>query len=108
MEIERDAHEWKIFFTLAEIGKPVGTFFLSLERLAPFIFADEYQFSIVDNDEEQLFGIYCVAEETDIFRNGGLDDITRLIVDKSKINDSDVNVIVKGNLGGLRTCRRGD
>jgi hypothetical protein len=37
-----------------------------------------------------------VIEETDIFRNGGIEDITRLIVDQSKINGSDVNVIVKG------------
>jgi len=57
---------------------------------------DYYQFSINDNNDEQIFDIHCVAEETDIFRNGGIEDITRLIVDQSKINGSDVNVIVKG------------
>ncbi len=79
IETERDASEWKIYFTLTE--------------------TDYYQFSIHDdNNDEQIFDIHCVAEETDIFRNGGIEDITRLIVDQSKITGSDVNVIVKGKL----------
>ena len=49
-----------------------------------------------DDNDEHIFDIHCVMEETDIFRNGGIEDITRLIVDQSKINGSDVNVIVKG------------
>jgi hypothetical protein len=53
--------------------------------------------SINDDTDEQIFDIHCVAEETDIFRNGGIEDITRLIVDHSKSTGSDVNVIVKGN-----------
>ena len=52
--------------------------------------------SVNDNGDEQIFDIHCVSEETDIFRNGGIEDITRLIVDESKLNGSDVNVIVKG------------
>ncbi len=52
--------------------------------------------SINDDTDEQIFDIHCVAEETDIFRNGGIEDITRLIVDQSKITGTDVNVIVKG------------
>ena len=82
IETERDASEWKISFTLTE--------------------TDYYQFSIQDkNNDEQIFDIHCVAEETDIFRNGGVEDITRLIVDQSKITDSDVNVIVKGINEGI-------
>lgn len=50
-----------------------------------------------DDGNDQIFDIHCVSEETDIFRNGGLEDITRLIVDESKLNGSDVNVIVKGS-----------
>ncbi|CAF1246383.1 unnamed protein product [Rotaria sordida] len=78
IEIQRDSSEWKIYFTLTA--------------------TDYYQFSFDDNNDEQIFDIHCVAEETDIFRNGGIEDITRLIVDHSKINGSDVNVIVKDPL----------
>ena len=60
------------------------------------IHLDYYQLSVIDHEDEQLFDIHCVEEETDIFRNGGIDDITRLIVDQSKIQGNDVNVIVKG------------
>jgi hypothetical protein len=60
------------------------------------VFIDYYQLSITDDDEEQLFDIHCVAEETDLFRNGGIEDIARLIIDHSKILTDDVNVIVKG------------
>ncbi|CAF1615421.1 unnamed protein product, partial [Adineta ricciae] len=73
--LERDALEWKVYCTLAE--------------------TDYYQMSVNDNGDEQIFDIHCVSEETDIFRNGGIEDITRLIVDESKLNGSDVNVIVK-------------
>lgn len=58
--------------------------------------SDFYHLSIVEKSSEQIFDIHCVEEETDIFRNGGIDDITRLIVDQSKIQGNDVNVIVKG------------
>ena len=51
---------------------------------------------IRDEDEEQIFEIHCVTEETDLFRNGGIEDIARLIIDHSKISTNDVNVIVKG------------
>lgn len=57
---------------------------------------DYYQFSMDDGNDEQIFDIHCVTEETDIFRNGGIEDITRLVLDQSKITGSDVNVIVKG------------
>lgn len=63
--------------------------------------------SINDDTDEQIFDIHCVAEETDIFRNGGIEDITRLIVDHSKSTGSDVNVIVKGKKGELIFCFRG-
>jgi hypothetical protein len=43
-----------------------------------------------------LFDIHCVVEEIDILRNGGIEDIARLIIDHSKIITDDVNVIVKG------------
>lgn len=76
IEIERNSSEWKIYFTLTE--------------------TDYYQFSMNDGKDEQIFDVHCVAEETDLFRNGGIEDITRLVVDQSKITDSDVNVIVKG------------
>ena len=49
-----------------------------------------------DGNDEQIFDVHCVAEETDLFRNGGIEDITRLVLDQSKITGSDVNVIVKG------------
>ncbi|CAF3728092.1 unnamed protein product [Rotaria sp. Silwood1] len=75
IETQRDSLQWKIYFTLTA--------------------TDYYQFSVDDNNDEQIFDIHCVVEETDIFRNGGIQDITRLIVDHSKINGSDVNVIVK-------------
>ena len=79
IEIEKDISEWKIYFTLTK--------------------TDYYQFSINDQDnDEQIYDIHCVTEETDIFRNGGIEDITRLIVDRSKITGSDVNVIVKGKM----------
>ncbi|CAF4205688.1 unnamed protein product [Rotaria sp. Silwood2] len=78
IETQRDSLQWKIYFTLTA--------------------TDYYQFSIDDNNDEQIFDIHCVVEETDIFRNGGIEDITRLIVDHSKINGSDVNVIVKDPL----------
>jgi hypothetical protein len=58
--------------------------------------------SIINNNDEQLFEIHCVVEETDIFRNSGIEDITRLIVDHSKIITGDVNVIVKGNIPKTR------
>ncbi len=54
--------------------------------------------SIVNDNNEQLFDIHCVAEETDILRNGGVEDITRIIVDQSKIITDEVNVIVKGKI----------
>lgn len=47
-----------------------------------------------------------MAEETDIFRNGGIDDITRVIVDQSKITGSDVNVIVKGTRFETKISKR--
>ncbi|CAF4694730.1 unnamed protein product, partial [Rotaria socialis] len=75
IEMQLDSSQCKIYFTLTE--------------------TDDYQFSVDDNNDEQIFDIHCVIEETDLFRNGGVDDITRLIVDQSKINASDVNVIVK-------------
>ncbi|CAF1398822.1 unnamed protein product [Adineta steineri] len=78
MEIEKESPEWKIYFTLTEI--------------------DYYQLSIKNDNNEQLFDIHCVAEETDILRNGGVEDITRIIVDQSKIIAEDVNVIVKDPL----------
>jgi hypothetical protein len=58
--------------------------------------ADYYQLSVVNDSNEQLFDIHCVAEEIDVLRNGGVEDITRIIVDQSKIIAEDVNVIVKG------------
>jgi hypothetical protein len=63
-----------------------------------FLFIDYYQLSIVNDNNEQLFDIHCVAEETDILRNGGVEDITRIIVDQSKIITDEVNVIVKGKI----------
>lgn len=51
---------------------------------------------MVDGNDEQIFDVHCVAEETDLFRNGGIEDITRLVLDQSKITGTDVNVIVKG------------
>jgi hypothetical protein len=54
---------------------------------------DIYQLSITD---EPVFEIHCVSEETDLFRNGGIEDIARLIIDQNKISTDDVNVIVKG------------
>lgn len=76
IEIERTSSECKIHFILME--------------------TDYYQFSMDDGNDEQIFDIHCVTEETDIFRNGGIEDITRLVLDQSKITGSDVNVIVKG------------
>jgi hypothetical protein len=52
--------------------------------------------NITDDNNQQLFEIHCVAEETDLFRNGGIEDIARLTIDQSKIITDDVNVIVKG------------
>jgi len=52
--------------------------------------------NITDDNNQQLFDIHCVAEETDLFRNGGIEDIARLTIDQSKIITDDVNVIVKG------------
>ncbi len=52
--------------------------------------------NIIDDNNEQIFNIHCVTEENDIFRNGGIEDIARLIIDQSKIITDDVNVIVKG------------
>jgi hypothetical protein len=46
--------------------------------------------------DEPVFQIHCVSEETDLFRNGGIEDIARLIIDQNKISTNDVNVIVKG------------
>jgi hypothetical protein len=54
--------------------------------------------SIIDDDHEQVFDIHCVAEEIDLFRNSGIEDITRLIIDQSNIIADDVNVIVKGKI----------
>lgn len=51
---------------------------------------------ITDNDNEQVFNIHCVVEETDLFRNGGIEDIARLIIDHNKLSTDNVNVIVKG------------
>lgn len=77
IEIDKeDPIEWKIYFTLNQ--------------------TDYYQFSLTDeNNDEQIYDIHCLAEEVDIFRNGGIEDITRLIVDRNKFQGSDVNVIVK-------------
>ncbi len=52
--------------------------------------------NIIDDNNEQIFNIHCVTEENDIFRNGGIEDIARLIIDQSKIITDNVNVIVKG------------
>jgi len=80
-----------------EIGnkhkRKIGFLFLKY-----FLFIDYYQLSIVNDTNEQLFDIHCVAEETDILRNGGVEDITRIIVDQSKIITDEVNVIVKGKI----------
>ena len=54
--------------------------------------------SIIDDSDELVFDIHCVAEETDLFRNSGIEDITRLIIEQSTINAEDVNVIVKGKI----------
>jgi hypothetical protein len=54
--------------------------------------------SIIDDNDELIFDIHCVAEETDLFRNSGIEDITRLIIEQSTINAEDVNVIVKGKI----------
>ncbi|UJR14889.1 hypothetical protein I4U23_001873 [Adineta vaga] len=78
IDIEKDISEWKIYFTLTDI--------------------DYYQLSVTTDSNEQLFDIHCVAEEIDILRNGGVEDITRIIVDQSKMIAEDVNVIVKDPL----------
>ena len=46
--------------------------------------------------EEHPHEIHCVAEETDLLRNGGIEDIARIIIHHSKLSSEDVNVIVKG------------
>ncbi|CAF4496856.1 unnamed protein product, partial [Rotaria sp. Silwood2] len=78
IEMEKHLLEWKIYYSLTATG--------------------HYQLSIIDNDEKQLFDIYCIAEKLDIFRNGGIEDITRLIIDRNKIIGDDINVIVKDAL----------
>ncbi|CAF4902060.1 unnamed protein product, partial [Rotaria socialis] len=51
--MQLDSSQCKIYFTLTE--------------------TDDYQFSVDDNNDEQIFDIHCVIEETDLFRNGGVD-----------------------------------
>lgn len=99
IEIERDQNEWKIFFTLKQIGQLIDDSIdqIRLSTLAESLnILDRYQLIVTTQNEERLFNIHCVAEETDIFRNGGIDDITRLIVDQTKLQGNNVNVIVKG------------
>lgn len=58
---------------------------------------DCYRLIVSDGvTEEQTFDIHCVAEETDFLRNGGIEDIARIIIHHSKLSSDDVNVIVKG------------
>ncbi|CAF1278454.1 unnamed protein product [Rotaria sordida] len=79
IEIERHSLEWKIYYSLTATGY--------------------YQLNIIDDDNnKQLFDIYCLTERIDIFRNGGIEDITRLIIDRNKIIGDDINVIVKDAL----------
>ncbi|CAF3702812.1 unnamed protein product, partial [Rotaria sp. Silwood1] len=79
IEIEKHSSEWKIYYSLTETGY--------------------YQLNIIDDDDEkQLFDIYCITEKIDVFRNGGIEDITRLIIDRTKIIGDDINVIVKDGL----------
>ncbi|CAF1303393.1 unnamed protein product, partial [Didymodactylos carnosus] len=54
-----------------------------------------YQLSIIENGDENLYDIYCIEDYMEIFRNGGINDITRMIIDKDKVTEGDINVIVK-------------
>lgn len=95
VEIDRDSSEWKVQFTLPEIGDysfPPSFFFYSF-----LFFQDCYRLMISNGvSEEQTFDIHCVVEETDFLRNGGIEDIARIIIHHSKLSSDDVNVIVKG------------
>ena len=58
---------------------------------------DSYQLIISDGmTDEHAHEIHCVAEETDLLRNGGIEDIARIIIHHSKLSSDDVSVIVKG------------
>jgi hypothetical protein len=95
VELEKESLQWKIYFTLTEIGNIKKELFVRFEL---FLSLDYYQLSIIDDAHEQVFDIHCVAEEIDLFRNSGIEDITRLIIDQSNIIADDVNVIVKGKI----------
>ena len=76
IEIDNEEDERRIYFTLNQI--------------------DVYQLIIRNDSEEYRFDIHCVSEEMDLLRNGGVEDIARVIIDHSKISSDNVNVIVKG------------
>lgn len=107
MEIDRDSLEWKVQFTLPEIGdfNCEDNFFII--KLSHFYFLDCYQLIISDGmtDEQHIHEIHCVAEETDLLRNGGIEDIARIIIHHSKLTSDDVNVIVKGQLNNNDSSR---
>ncbi|CAM4749067.1 unnamed protein product [Rotaria magnacalcarata] len=78
IEIERHGLKWKFSYSLTSIGM--------------------YQLTIIDEDDPQLYDLFCITEEIDLFRNGGIEDITRIIIDHKKVFAGDVNVIVKDPL----------
>ncbi|CAF3378932.1 unnamed protein product [Rotaria socialis] len=78
IEIERHGLEWKISYSLTAIGT--------------------YQLTIIDEDDQQLYDLFCITETIDLFRNGGIEDITKIIIDHKKVFADDVNVIVKDPL----------
>ena len=64
-----------------------------------------YQLNIIDDHHTQLHDIHCISEELDVMRNGGIEDITRIVIDRSKVITDNVNVIVKGNVTHRRKHR---